>query len=314
MPARSDAAEPRPAREHAVLLRVAQLAALCAWGVGTALIAVAANRPGLALVLGVLTAPAILVASWLPWAGIPVIAPLLGAASAGAAYPAVAGARGTIRERLVLGALGWYWMLCAAATLGLGSAGGLVDDPPHDWTRSTNAAAKALLGPLLAPEAVLGAAIFGAAAALLGLVLRAGHVAVALVGALLWAAGLEAAASPGRGWRARRDAPTRGRRGPRGRDPGVRRRGPSPPAAAHPYPGSSQFRGLKPPHLHTRRASAEATPRPLELPVGPRKADLAPGLTTRIVSARTGTTRSLSPCMRTLRTRKGSTHQRPEKP
>jgi hypothetical protein len=193
VPARSDAAEPRPAREHAVLLRVGQLAALCLWGVGTALIAVAANRPGLALVLGVLTAPAILVASWLPWAGIPVIAPLLGAASAGAAYPAVAGARGTIRERLVLGALGWYWMLCGAATLGLGSAGGLVDDPPHDWTRSTSAAAKALLGPLLAPEAVLGAAIFGAAAALLGLVLRAGHVAVALVGALLWAAGLEAA-------------------------------------------------------------------------------------------------------------------------
>jgi serine/threonine-protein kinase len=193
VPARSDAAEPRPAREHAALLRVGQLAALCAWGVGTALVAVAANRPGLALVLGMLTAPAILVASWLPWAGIPVIAPLLGAASAGAAYPAVAGSRGTIRERLVLGALGWYWMLCGAATLGLGSAGGLVDDPPHDWTRSTSAAAKALLGPLLAPEAVLGAAIFGAAAALLGLVLRAGHVAVALVGALLWAAGLEAA-------------------------------------------------------------------------------------------------------------------------
>jgi eukaryotic-like serine/threonine-protein kinase len=184
---------PRAAREHSALLRVAQLAALCAWGVGTALIAVAANRPGLALVLGVLTAPAIVVASWLPWAGIPLVAPLLGAVSAGAAYPAVAGARGTIRERLVLGALGWYWMLCAAATVRLGSAGGLVDDAPHDWTRSTSAAAKALLGPMLEPQALLGAAVFGVAAALMGLVLRAGHVALALLGALLWAAGLEAA-------------------------------------------------------------------------------------------------------------------------
>ena len=35
--------------------------------------------------------------------------------------------------------------------------------------------------------------MFAVAAALLGLVLRAGHVAVALLGALLWAAGLEAA-------------------------------------------------------------------------------------------------------------------------
>ncbi len=194
VPARGDEDEPpRHTREHPALLRVAQLAALCAWGIGTALIAVAAGRPGLALVLGVLSAPAILVASWLPWAGASLAAPLLGAASAGAAYPAVAGARGTIRERLVLGALGWCWMLCAAATLGLGSTGGLVDDPPHGWTRSTSAAAKALLAPLLAPEALLGAAIFGVAAALLGLVLRAGHLAVALLSALLWAAGLEAA-------------------------------------------------------------------------------------------------------------------------
>jgi hypothetical protein len=193
VPAHGDDEPPRPAREHPALLRVAQLAALCAWGIGTALIALAANRPGLALVLGVLSAPAILVASRLPWAGVPVVAPLLGAASAGAAYPAIAGARGTLRERLVLGALGWWWMLCGAATLGLGSTGGLVADPPRDWTHSTSAAANSLIAPLLAPEALLGAAIFGAAAAVLGLVLRAGHVAVALLGALLWAAGLEAA-------------------------------------------------------------------------------------------------------------------------
>jgi eukaryotic-like serine/threonine-protein kinase len=185
--------EERPRDEHHALLRVAQLAALCAWGVGVMALAVAAGRPGLALVVGALTAPAILVASWLPWAGVPVLAPLLGAVSAGAAYPAIAAARGNARERFVLGALGWCWMLCGAAAIGLGSRVGLIDPSPRDWTRSTGQAAKALLAPLLAPEALLGAVVFGTAAVLLGLILRAAHLALAVVGALLWAAALEAA-------------------------------------------------------------------------------------------------------------------------
>ena len=192
VPAREDAVE-EPPRNRGALLRIAQLAALCAWGVGVMLLAVAANRPGLALVLGALSAPAILVASWLPWAAIPLCAPLLGAASAGAAYPAIAGSRGTLRERAVLGALGWCWMLCGAAALGLGSTAGLVSDPPHDWTRSTSDAASSLLAPLFTPEALLGAAIFAAASFALGVILRAGHIAVALLGAVLWAAGLDAA-------------------------------------------------------------------------------------------------------------------------
>jgi hypothetical protein len=192
VPARADA-EPPSASEHPALLRIAQLAALCAWGLATALVAVAAGRPGLALVLGALSAPAILAASWLPWAGVPLVAPLLGAASAGGAYPALAGSRGTLRERLVLGALGWWWMLFGAAAIGLGSTGGLIDDLPHDWTSSTSVAAKSLLAPLVAPEALLGAALFAIAAGVMGLILRAGHVAVALLGALLWAAGLQAA-------------------------------------------------------------------------------------------------------------------------
>jgi eukaryotic-like serine/threonine-protein kinase len=191
VPAHEAAAEAEP-RERGALLRVAQLAALCAWGMGVMLLAVAANRPGLALVLGALSAPAILVATWLPWAGVPLCAPLLGAASAGAAYPALAGSRGTLRERAVLGALGWCWMLCAGAALGLGTTAGLVDEPPHDWTLSTADAASGLLAPLFSPEALLGAAIFAAASAALGVILRAGHIALALLGALLWAAGLDA--------------------------------------------------------------------------------------------------------------------------
>jgi eukaryotic-like serine/threonine-protein kinase len=191
VPERVEQADRQPC-EHPPALRVAQLAALCAWGVALMLLAAGADRPGLALVAGALSAPAILVASWLPRAGLPLLAPLLGAASAGGAYPALAGARGTLPERFVLGALGWWWMLWGAAAFALGSSAGLVDDP-HDWTRSTGEAANALLVPLLSPQALLGAAVFGVAAALLGLILRAGHIAVALLGALLWAAGLDAA-------------------------------------------------------------------------------------------------------------------------
>jgi hypothetical protein len=192
VPAREDQEEPVSGERDAIM-RVAQLAALCAWGVAVMLLAVAADRPGLALVLGALSAPAILVSSWLPWAGIPLLAPLLGAASAGAAYPALAGSRGTLRERAVLGALGWCWMLCGAAAFGLGSTAGLVDDPPHDWMRSTGDAASGLLAPLFSPEALLGAAVFAGASLALGVILRAGHIAVALLGAVLWAATLDAA-------------------------------------------------------------------------------------------------------------------------
>jgi hypothetical protein len=173
-------------------LRVAQLAALTAWGVAVTMVAAVLGRPGLALVLGALTAPAILVASRLPWASVPAVAPFLGALSAAPVYPAVAGSRGTALERGVIGALGWCWLLVAAATVGMGSGFGLIDSAPSGWSRSTGEAASGLLAPLLAPEALLGAAVFALAAVALGVILRVGHVALALLGALLWAAGLEA--------------------------------------------------------------------------------------------------------------------------
>jgi hypothetical protein len=173
-------------------LRATQLVALTAWGLAVTLVAAPLGRPGLALILGGLTAPAILVASRLAWAPLPVLAPLLAALSAAPVYPAVAGSRGTALERGVLGALGWCCLLVGAATLGVGSRLGLIHTVPHDWSRSTGDAASALLSPLLTPEALLGAIVFGLAAMVLGTILRAGHVALALLGALLWSAGLEA--------------------------------------------------------------------------------------------------------------------------
>jgi hypothetical protein len=184
-----------PRGEPVAWLRASQLVALTAWGIAVTMIAAPGGRPGLALVLGALTAPAILVASRLPWAFAPALAPLLGALSAAPVYAAVAGSRRTARERAALGALGWCWLVAGAATLGLGSRLGLVHEAPDGWSRSTGDAASAVLSPLLAPEALLGAAAFALAAVLLGVVLRAAHAAVALLGALLWAAGFEGALS-----------------------------------------------------------------------------------------------------------------------
>jgi hypothetical protein len=191
VPAPHDDASPSAAPVG--LLRVAQLAAICAWGVAVALIATAFGRPGLALVVGALSMPAIVVASRLPWAAVPVVAPLLGAVSAAPVYPAVAGSRGTTLERAVMGALGWCWLLVGTAVAGAGSRLGVLRAPPHDWTLSTSVAAGDVLAPLLTPEALFGAATFAIAAVALGIVLRAGHVALALLGALLWSAALEGA-------------------------------------------------------------------------------------------------------------------------
>ncbi len=181
-----------PRDRQAGRLRAAQLVALIAWGLAVSLVAAVLGRPGLALVLGVLSAPAILVVSRLAWAPLPVLAPLLGALTAAPAYPAAAGFRGTALERAVLGALGWCWLLVGAATLGLGSRLGLIHTAPQGWSRSTSDAAGALVSPLVTPEALFGAMVFALASVLLGTILRAGHVALALLGALLWSAALEA--------------------------------------------------------------------------------------------------------------------------
>ena len=183
---------PGASRSQAGRLRATQLVALIAWALAVSLVAAVLGRPGLALVLGVLTAPAILVVSRLAWAPLPVLAPLLGALTAAPVYPAAAGSRGTALERGVLGALGWCWLLVGAATLGLGSRLGLIHTAPQGWSRSTGDAASALLSPLLTPEALFGAVVFALASVLLGTILRAGHVALALLGALLWSAALEA--------------------------------------------------------------------------------------------------------------------------
>jgi hypothetical protein len=82
-------------------------------------------------------------------------------------------------------------MLAAEATVGAGAKLGVVHSAPPGWSRSTAEAARSVIAPLVSVEALLGAAAFALAAVALGAVLRARHLAVALVGVVLWAAALE---------------------------------------------------------------------------------------------------------------------------
>jgi hypothetical protein len=186
------AAEDAKRAGSAGALRAAQLLALCGWALAVTAISAIAGRPGLALLLGVLSVPAILVASRLPWAAVPALAPVLGAVGAAPAFPAIAGSRGTLMERAVMGALGWCWLVAGAAVAGAGPRLGLLGPAADGWSRSTVTATSAVLAPLVDPQALLGAALFGIAAAAMAVVLRPRHLAMALLGALLWAAGLEA--------------------------------------------------------------------------------------------------------------------------
>src|SRR5690606_26799375 len=125
---------------------------------------------------------------------VPPGAALLAAAGAGGAYPAVAAHAGRRAiERAVAGALGWCWALVAAIALGIGSTLGLASPSASGWERSAPTAASEVLLPLAGARPLAGLAAFAIAAATLGWILGARHIALAALGALLWAAALVAA-------------------------------------------------------------------------------------------------------------------------
>jgi eukaryotic-like serine/threonine-protein kinase len=105
----------------------------------------------------------------------------LGALPATAALPAAAAAIGrTAASRAVLGALGWCLLLAGCSALNLEPPAGLEGVP---------------VSQLAEPAALLGMAAFAVAATSLGWALAARHAAIALLGSVLWAAGLAAALS-----------------------------------------------------------------------------------------------------------------------
>jgi hypothetical protein len=124
------------------------------------------------------------------------MAPLMGLAGLAGVFPALAGQAARWRERLAIGALGYWWLTLAEPLLGrrlwLGQP---ASTPPRGvWEGSLQHAASDVIGPLLTPGVVLGAALWAAAALLLPLIVRGRNAALDVVAVVTWSAAVAAAA------------------------------------------------------------------------------------------------------------------------
>jgi hypothetical protein len=187
-----------PLRDHGGLPRtlwvVAALAAI-AWLAAT-------GEPGVSLLLAAALAPLAAMppepysrrvsAMWLA----ALLAPALGLAGLAGAYPAIAGQAPRWRQRLLLGALGYWWTVLAEPLLGrrlwLGPAS--ATPPRAVWEGSLTSAASHVVGPLLSSGVLLGALLWGAAALILPWIVRGAHAALDVIAAVVWSAALCSAA------------------------------------------------------------------------------------------------------------------------
>jgi eukaryotic-like serine/threonine-protein kinase len=166
-------------------------AALCAWFVSPD-----ADRQGTALVLAAAAAP---IPFLLPRAGllwsVPVLAPFLGTVALGPVFVGIAALAPTPWRRAGLAAAGFLWLAVGEVLTGESLLFGVPDGalPRGDWEGSISAAASDALAPLVSGPALAPAALWGAFAVLLPLVVRGRWLAVDLLGAALWTAGLVAA-------------------------------------------------------------------------------------------------------------------------
>jgi eukaryotic-like serine/threonine-protein kinase len=168
----------------------ARVASVVAIAVALAALAGPVGMPGAALVLACLLLPVLALVPNAALAPVALLAIPLGAVGALAAAPALAAlAAARTRDRIVLGAASFACYLAGALALGSGPRLGIAPPASDDWKVNAATAANEVLGPITQLDALAGMALLAAAAAVLGLVLRA-HPAVALVGAMLWAAGL----------------------------------------------------------------------------------------------------------------------------
>jgi eukaryotic-like serine/threonine-protein kinase len=178
----------------ALLPRIAWLlaaAGLCAW-----LVSPDADRQGTALVLAAAAAP---IPFLMPRAGIlwsvPVLAPLLGTIALAPVFVGVAALAPTPWRRAGLAAAGFVWLAVGELLSGDTMLFGVPDGaaPRADWEGSVSAAASDALGPLVSGPALAPALVWAAFALLLPLVVRGRWLALDLLGAALWTAGLVAA-------------------------------------------------------------------------------------------------------------------------
>jgi len=116
--------------------------------------------------------------------GAVIAAPLLAAAGVGAAAAALGAIARRPKPAAFAGAAVWAWLVVASVHVGVGP------DLPFADGKATLTAA---LTALLAPESLLAAATFATASAALAWILNLRHASVALLAAMLWAAGLQAA-------------------------------------------------------------------------------------------------------------------------
>jgi serine/threonine-protein kinase len=185
-------ADPVLARRERDWLGAGRVAGLCALSAALILIAGPLGGPGAALVLAALCLPSLLIGA--PVGGLaPPVAPLL----AGMGIPSAAAALGAVAPtrigRGLLGAGAWAWLLTGSIALGLGPDLGIADRAPDGWAGNASVAADAVLGPLFTIESLVGFAVFALAAVALGALLSLRHASVALLAAMLWAAGVNGA-------------------------------------------------------------------------------------------------------------------------
>lgn len=187
-----------PARDHGGLPRTLWVGLALAGAVWLAV----TGMPGAALLLLAALAPLVAMPAepysrrvsplWLA----ALLAPALGLAGLAGAYPAAAGQAAPWRRRVVLGALGYWWLVLAEPLLGRRL---WLGPPAHAparavWEASLSSAASHVVGPLLSTGVLLGAALWGAGALVLPWIVRGAHAALDVVAAVVWSAALCAAA------------------------------------------------------------------------------------------------------------------------
>ena len=169
----------------------AAAAGLCLW-----LASPEADRQGAALVVAAAVAvvPLLLPRAGLLWS-LPALAPLLGTIALAPAFVGVAALAQTSWRRVGLAAAGFIWLALGEALAGGGLLFGVPEGtlPRGEWEGSLAGAASNALEPLLTTPALAPLAVWAVFAAALPLAVRGRWIALDLVGAGLWAAGLIAA-------------------------------------------------------------------------------------------------------------------------
>jgi hypothetical protein len=183
--------------------------ALCCWQT-------ISGRPGLALLILAALGPAFALGGENGSRRVPpgrlccALAPVLGAVGLAGAFPAIAGQAGSARERLLRGAIGYWWLTLAAPLLATRLWLPLPAGEPAraSWEGSVSLTATHVIAPALTLGVLLGALLWGCAAVALPWIVRGREPWLDALAAVVWSlalllaqpaldAGMSAAGAPG---------------------------------------------------------------------------------------------------------------------